>query len=79
MAPFRHLLKRKTKFEWTQELEKNFQTSKLKIVEKIKQGVEMFDPSLPTCLATDYSGTGLGLFLLKRTCRCDSMNPDCSQ
>ena len=68
-----------TKFEWTEELEKAFQISKLNIVEKIKQGVEMFDPSLHTCVATDYAGTGLGFFLLQKTCGCDSRQPDCCQ
>ena len=72
MATFRHLLKLKTKFEWTQELEKAFQISKMNIGEKIKQGVEMFDPSFPTYIATDFSGTGLGFFLLQKTCGCDS-------
>ena len=39
MAPFRHLLKPKTKFESTEELEKAFHLSKENIVSKIKEGV----------------------------------------
>ena len=59
MAPFRHLLKPKTKFEWTPALQKAFEASKVNIVEKIKEGVMMFDPNLPTCVATDFYGTGI--------------------
>ena len=50
MAPFRHLLKPKTKFEWTEELDRAFQLSKDSIISKIKAGVELFDINLPTCL-----------------------------
>ena len=32
MAPFRHLLKPKTKFEWTEELDKSFKLSKQNII-----------------------------------------------
>ena len=35
MAPFRHLLKPKTTFEWTKELDKAFHLSKENIVSKI--------------------------------------------
>ena len=38
MAPFRHLLKPKTKFEWTHELDKAFHLSKESIINKIKEG-----------------------------------------
>ena len=77
MAPFRHLLKPKTKFEWTEELDRAFQLSKENIVNKIKQGVELFDINLPTCLATDFSITGIGFFLLQKTCACQSRVPTC--
>ena len=77
MAPFRHLLKPKTKFEWTEELYKAFHLSKENIVSKIKEGVELFDINLPTCLATDFSVTGVGYFLLQKACSCDSKVPTC--
>ena len=60
MAHFRHLLSPKTKFEWTPELDRLFERSKEVIVEKITQGVKLFDPRLPTFLATDFSGKGVG-------------------
>ena len=68
MAPFRHLLKPKTKFKWTSALQDAFEASKVNIVEKIKEGVMMFDPNLPTCVATDFSGTGIGYCLQQKTC-----------
>ena len=65
MACFRRLLKPKVKFEWTDELEKQFVNSKKAIVDKIIEGVHLFDPTLPTCLATDFFGVGIGFFFLQ--------------
>ena len=36
----------------------------------IKEGVQSFEPNRPTCLATDWSKTGLGFTLLQKHCRC---------
>ena len=47
MAPFRHLLKPRVQFQWTDELDQLFKKSKSVIIEKIKEGVAIFDPSLP--------------------------------
>ena len=77
MTCFRHLLKPKVKFQWTPELDGLFKKSKQIIVLKIIEGVHLYDKSLPTCLATDFSGTGLGFFLLQKTCTCSSMAPTC--
>ena len=77
MAPFRHLLKPRVQFQWTDELDQLFQKSKRVIIEKIKEGVAIFDPSLPTCLATDFSGLGVGFFLLQKTCHCPDRKPTC--
>ena len=52
-------------------MDRAFQQSKGNIIQKIKEGVEMFDPALPTCLATDFSGTGIGYFLLQKMCKCN--------
>ena len=72
MAPFRHLLQPKTQFVWTEELDDLFKESKQLIVDKITEGVSIFDPQLTTCLATDFSKTGVGYFLLQKTCACQS-------
>ena len=77
MAPFRHLLQPKVQFEWTQELERLFNKSKEAIVNKIIEGVSLFDPALTTCLATDFSTHGAGYFLLQKTCLCSSRTPTC--
>lgn len=77
MTHFRHLLSPKTKFEWTPELDRLFERSKEVIVEKITQGVKLFDPRLPTFLATDFSGKGVGFLLMQKTCSCDSKDPTC--
>ena len=36
-----------------------------------------FTPKLPTCLATDYSGVGIGFFLLQKHCSCPWNTPTC--
>ena len=77
MGPFRHLLRPKNKFCWDEELEKVFQVSKREIVRQIAQGVRHFSMDLPTCLATDYSGTGVGFMLLQKHCSCQGVTPTC--
>ena len=57
IAPFRHLLKPSTKFEWTDELGECFEESKKKIIGLIEDGVRSFDPQLVTCL----TGARMGL------------------
>ena len=54
-----------------------FATSKQAIIDKIKEGVHYFDPSLPTCVATDFSTVGIGYFLLQKTCSWEGQTPAC--
>ena len=77
MLPFRSLLKPGNKFEWTTDLDQAFQASKKKIIEEINKGVRIFDKSKPTCLATDWSKTGIGFWLFQKHCRCHSSKPFC--
>ena len=77
MAPFRELLKPAIKFEWTPELNKAFESSKLEIVRLVKAGVKMFDTELITCLSTDFCKTGLGWILQQKTCECQVISPIC--
>ena len=77
MALFRHLLKPKIKFEWTEELDKAFHLSKANIINKIQTGVELFDRNLPTCLATDFLQTGICYFLPQKVCSCPTRVPTC--
>ena len=77
MEVFRPLLKPKAKFEWTPELDHAFTRSKEEIISKIIQGIKTFDPSLTTCLATDYSKSGIGFHLLQKKCSCSNITPIC--
>ena len=77
MAPFRHLLQPKTQFVCPEELDRLFKESKQLIADKITEGVSIFDPQLTTCLATYFSKTGVGYFLLQKTCACKSKVPTC--
>ena len=77
MQPFRNLLKPDIRFEWTDELQKLFDESKHVITNEIEKGVTIFDPHRPTCLATDWSKTGIGFWLLQKHCSCPSIKPFC--
>ena len=69
MQPFRDLLK-PGKWYWDDALNTAFESSKLAILRMIEQGVRSFEPQRPTCLATDWSKTGIGFILLQKHCRC---------
>ena len=79
MAPFKPLLSPKTKFFWSDELERAFQESKDKLVEAIQYGVQIFDPTLPTCLTPDWSKKGVGYWLRQKYCGCSSEIPGCCE
>ena len=60
MAPFREFLSSKTrKFLWDSTMDEIFRKSKEEIISLVNDGVRTFDPSLPTCLTTDWSKMGL--------------------
>ena len=77
MAPFRQLLKPGTPFHWDTQLEVLFNECKSVIVSEIEHGVRIFDKTKPTCLATDFSKTGLGFWLFQKHCTCTSEEPFC--
>ena len=79
MEPFRKYLSPKVKFEWNEELNTIFEKSKIQIVEAIKEGVRIFDPSRRTALMTDWSKTGIGFWLLQKHCECSNASPGCCQ
>ena len=70
MQPFRDLVKPSTPFYWDDNLERAFQASREHIISLVKDGVEKFEIDRPTCLATDYSKTGIGFCLLQKYCSC---------
>ncbi len=77
MQPFRHLMKPGTPFVWSSELDELFEESKQAIIREIEEGVRIFDKSKPTCLATDWSKTGIGFWLFQKHCSCESTQPRC--
>ena len=77
MTPFRDLLKPCTPFYWDETLLKLFNDAKTEITQQIVNGVRMFDKSRITCLATDWSKTGIGYFLSQKHCNCVDITPTC--
>ena len=67
MQPFRELLKSSIKFYWDERLQAAFESAKREIVDKVKEGVRMFDVDKVTCLATDWSKEGVGFFFTSKT------------
>ena len=72
MLPFRELLKPNNKFHWDAQLQEAFEKSKEAIINEIQNGVKIFDKTKPTCLATDWSKTGIGYWLFQKHCTCPS-------
>ena len=79
LEPFCRFLSVKVKFEWNDKLNNIFEQSKLMIIDAIKDGVEIFDPTRKTCLRCDWSKKGIGFYLCQNYCECDSTAPDCCQ
>ena len=64
MLSFRQLLQSGTKVLWNEEHDALFEESKAAIISEIEEGVRMFDKRKPACLATDWSKTGIGFWVL---------------
>ena len=79
MSPFKPFLSPKTKFEWNAELDRVFEASKIEIINAIKNGVEIFDPTKLSCLRPDWSKQGIGYFLSQKHCDCESSIPGCCE
>lgn len=77
MLPFRELLKPSIKFSWDESHQRAFDDSKTSIVNEIHHGVQIFDKSKPTCLATDWSRDGIGFWLFQKHCPCPSNDLFC--
>ena len=75
--PFRKLLKPATPYIWTDELDKAFKDSKLKIINLVKEGVDQFVVDRHTCLSTDYSKSGIGWVMQQKNCKCAAITPRC--
>ena len=77
MLPFRQLLKPGTPFNWDEAMNQLFDESKAVIIKEIEHGVKIFDKNKPTCLATDWSKSGIGFWLLQKHCSCTRITPLC--
>ena len=77
MAPFREHLKPSSTFFWDDQLQQVFEKSKAVILDKITEGVRIFDSKRVTCLATDWSKKGIGFWLLQKDCTCEVITPVC--
>ena len=77
MEPFRRYLKPCTTFVWDEEMDSIFTESKQVIIAEIEKGVRIFDKLKPTCLATDWSKTGIGFWLFQKHCKCSGTTLFC--
>ena len=65
MLPFRELLSNNAKFYWDEKLDVLFEQSKRVIIQQTEEGVRIYDKNRPTCLATDWSKTGISYSLFQ--------------
>ena len=79
MLPFHELLKPGTPFHWNDTLNQLFEESKAVIASEIEKGARIFNKSRPTCLAIDWSKSGIGFWLFQKHCECASKKPFCCQ
>ena len=81
MAPFRELLRPKNadkgKIYWDEKLEEIFVAAKTEMLRAMEAGVQIFDPTKPTAVETDWSKNGIGHTLSQKHCSCASRDPGC--
>ena len=70
MLPFRQLLRPQVPFAWSEELDKAFTASKEEIIRQCERGVRLFSMTAPTGLATDWSKSCMGWWLVQKQCTC---------
>ena len=72
-------MSQKEKFVWVDQLDALFEQSKAKIIEAIKEGVQIFDVTKRTCLRTDWSKQGIGYLLAQKHCNCEARSYGCCE
>ena len=70
MQPFKHLLKQGEKFIWDSGMETAFLAARAFIVDKVREGVRMFNINRRTACLTDWSSTGISMSIWQQVCRC---------
>ena len=66
LLPFRGLLKKDAKWNWTEELDNLFLRSRIQLADKIEEGMKSFEASSPTALISDFCKNGVGFVLLQK-------------
>ena len=79
MEPFRHLLKSDTPYCWSPILQEKFEMANEMMVDVVTEEVERFDMKRKTCLATDWSNSGIGFFLMQKYCSCEKETLDAAR
>ena len=79
MQPFRDLIKPNQKFYWDSVLDNLFESSKTVLINLVKDGVQSYDISKPTCIQPDWSKDGVGYLLLQKHCQCATVSPVCCE
>ena len=75
MALFREHLKPSSTFYRFDQLQQVIEQSKAATLDKMTEGVRIFDTKRVTCLATDWSDKGIGFWLLQKFCTCEVIFP----
>ena len=79
MQPFRDLIKPNQKFYWDSVLDNLFESSKTVIINLVKDGVQSYDISKPTCIQPDWNKDGVGYLLLQKHFQCATVSPVCCE
>ena len=79
IQPFRDLFKPNQKLNWDSVLDNLFESSKTILINLVKDGVQSYDISWPTCIQLDWSKDAVGYLLLQKHCQCITVSPVCAE
>ena len=64
------------RLQWTDTIKEAFNEGKQEIVRAIEDGMEI-DPSLETCIRTNWSKQGMGYYRCQKACQCPEVSLTC--
>ena len=70
LLPFRQLLKKDEKWNWTLELNILFLYYRNVLADKVEEGMRTFEQNRPTLLISDFCKHGVGHVLQQKHCTC---------
>ena len=73
LLPFRSLLKKDTKWEWTPVLDKLFLETRKLLADTVENGMKTYDPKKTTAIITDFCKHGVGFVLMQKHCLCPKL------